>query len=213
MSKLEQWTERVGRWPAPMVLASALGIGMAWGALARVWMRLISTDPEFTVSGSVFIVGAFTVAAVAQAIALVARRWRAPLARLFGRVVGILGMVPLFTGAGAIMLPTVVGGGLAVGQREWPRAARVLATMVAMAPVLGVTVSLVNDLGPGPRLLAGFVVLVGLYGGIVAAVSVSLGRDPDAKPLPRSVRIATIAVGVGVLLFATVGIAGLRAVA
>ncbi|HSP27497.1 MAG TPA: hypothetical protein VLN74_03025, partial [Ilumatobacteraceae bacterium] len=35
--------------------------GAALGVVARWWMRLISDDPEFTWSGTIFIVLAFTV--------------------------------------------------------------------------------------------------------------------------------------------------------
>ena len=38
---------------------AALGfaLGAGWGVLARVWMRLITTDPEFSWAGTLMIVG------------------------------------------------------------------------------------------------------------------------------------------------------------
>ena len=33
--------------------------GLAWGVIPRLWMRFISTNPEFTWSGTLFIVIGF----------------------------------------------------------------------------------------------------------------------------------------------------------
>jgi hypothetical protein len=205
----QEWLDRFEGWPAPAVLGAGLGAGVAWGVLARGWMRVISTDPEFTASGSLFIVGAFAVAATAQALALVARRRRSPALRGAGRVVGLVGMFPLFIGAGATMLPTVVGGGLALGQRGWPRPVRALAVVVAAAPIVAVTVALVDDFGLGLRLVVGVVGIVVIYAGVDVAVTASLGRRVDAPPLPRALRVAALVASTAFLLVATVGVAGL----
>lgn len=202
--------DRAGTWPAPAVVAGALAAGVLWGMLARGWMRLISTEPEFTLSGSVFVVSAFGVAATCQALALVARRRRSAWLKGAGRVVGIVGMLPLFIGAGMTMMPTVVGGGLALGQRGWPRSLRLLAAALAVLPALAITSSLVADFGFGLRLLAGAAGLVILYVGVVAAVSANLGRAADAQPLPRAVRTVLVVTVPVLLLLATVGLAGLR---
>jgi hypothetical protein len=204
------WLDRLERRPAAALVGGALAAGVVWGALARGWMRVISTEPEFTSSGSLFIVGAFAVAATTQAVALVARRWRSAALRGAGRVVGLVGMLPLFVGAGVTMLPTVVGGGLAFGQRGWPRLVRALAVAVAVAPVVAITLALVDDLGFGPRLVAGVVGMVVIYAGVVIAVTASLGRAVDARPLPRTLRVAVLVAATVLLLLATVGIAGLR---
>lgn len=209
MVSAPQTLARLERWPAPAVLAGAVGAGMAWGVLARLWMRVISTDPEFTMSGSVFIVGAFTVAATCQAVAIVTRHRRS-VVRIAGRLIGLLGMLPLFIGAGATMLPTVVGGGLALGQRNWPRPLRVLAAVVGIVPAIAIAVSIADDLGFRWRLVVGVSGLVLLYGGIVVAVTASLGRTGDARPLPRVMRAAVVVVGTLLLLLATVGFAGLQ---
>ena len=42
-----------------MIVIVALLIGIALGALARIWMRLIAPDPEFTVAGTLGIVVGF----------------------------------------------------------------------------------------------------------------------------------------------------------
>ena len=42
--------------------------GFIFGVVARLWMRWISTEPEFTWSGSIFIVSGFVVFATSQSI-------------------------------------------------------------------------------------------------------------------------------------------------
>ena len=45
-------------WPkVGLLLVGGLVGGLLWGALARVWMRFISTDPEFTWDGTTEKVG------------------------------------------------------------------------------------------------------------------------------------------------------------
>jgi hypothetical protein len=173
-------------------------------------MRLISTEPEFSMSGSAFIAGAFGIAATSQAVALVALRRHTSVVRGAGRIVGLAGMLPLFLGGGAVMLPTVIGGGLAVGQRDWPGPLRAFAAVVALAPIVAVSASLVDDFGLSARLVAGIAGLLVVYGGVVSAVSASLGKAPDARPLPRVLLVAIMVFGVLVLLIATVGFAGIR---
>jgi hypothetical protein len=208
--RVQDWTDDLEQRRALVVVAAAFGLGIVWGGLARGWMRVISTDPYFTMSGSVFIAGEFSFSYTSPSVALVARRWRLPVLRTAGRLVGLLGMLPLFIGGGAVMLPTVVGGGLAVGQHGWPRPVRALAAAVALFPVAAVGASLIQDFGLGAQSVGGVVGLVVVYAGVVCAVTASLGRARDARPLPRPLRLATIVVAVAVLLFATVGLAGLR---
>ena len=54
------------------VLLTAAAYGTAWGVAARVWMRLVATDPVFTWTGSAFIVVPAALAAtMAGAVRLV----------------------------------------------------------------------------------------------------------------------------------------------
>src|SRR5918994_253213 len=62
------------RLPGPVVLLGGLLGGVVWGIDARVWMRFISTDPEFTWSGTLFIVIGFGVAGLGQAAGYLGRR-------------------------------------------------------------------------------------------------------------------------------------------
>ena len=55
-------------------LACGLFGGFALGAAARAWMRLISDTPEFTWSGTIFIVAGFTVFGLVQSTVAIGRR-------------------------------------------------------------------------------------------------------------------------------------------
>src|SRR4051794_21564735 len=109
-------------WP---ILVMGPLAGAVLGVVARAWMRLISDDPEFSWSGTIFIIGGFTLFGIGQSIATATRRrarrrWTLTIAR----VVGAITMMPLFVAAGSVMLPTVVGGGLAYTRRNWNRVVR-----------------------------------------------------------------------------------------
>src|SRR5687767_10113733 len=80
----------------PLVLAGGLVGGVVWGLNARLWMRFISTNTEFTWSGTLFIVIAFGIVGLAQSGAYLARRadlGRRPMTVL--RVVGVISLLPL----------------------------------------------------------------------------------------------------------------------
>jgi len=125
-------------------------LGFMWGVLIRVWMRYISTDPEFTWSGTGYIVGAATVVGTLLGLAAIRRRqagrgwWR-----LNGLAVLTLGM-----GAGGIMIPSVLLGAIAIGRNRWKPWLRGL--LLSMAVGLQVAVIASLHLPPG-RLLRGAV--------------------------------------------------------
>jgi hypothetical protein len=103
--------------------------GLLWGVAIRSWMRFISTDPEFTWSGTSFIVGAATLVGTSLGIAFaLSRRSRAGWWRLLGLTAILLG-----AGAGAIMVPGTVVGGLAFGHWNWPKAVRLVLGTLAIA--------------------------------------------------------------------------------
>ncbi|MET7281210.1 hypothetical protein ABZS29_23435 [Kribbella sp. NPDC005582] len=101
----------------PRAAAAGLALGLAWGAAARVWMRLISTDPEFSWSGTGFILGSTAVCGLAFGIlyglrgAGRSRWWR------------LLALVCLadVAGPGMVFLPALLLGGLLWLRRTWLR--------------------------------------------------------------------------------------------
>jgi hypothetical protein len=158
-------------------------------------MRLVTEEPEFSWTGTIFIVLAFTLAALGHAVAWAARqrgarrRWTTP-ARFVG---GVLTMA-LFGGAGAVMLPTVVGASLARWRGDWRRSARVVAALAATPVPLGLVVDLV-DAGVTAGRLLGLLLIVGTYSVVVTTTRWVVEPIADGWRLPRAVRIGLSVLG------------------
>jgi hypothetical protein len=106
---------------SPRILrASAVGfgLGLCWGVAARVWMRLISTEPEFSWSGTGMILGSTAIGGLALGFLYGARRagW-SPAWRLVS-----LWWLIVFAGPGIVFLPVFLLGGLLHGRRGWQKA-------------------------------------------------------------------------------------------
>ncbi len=178
---------------ARIVLVGTLGT-LALGIAARLWMRLIAPDPDFTWSGTIFIVAGFTIFGLAQSVAALARRrrWRRWPLR-FARSGGFVGMLPLFMAAGGLMMPAVVGGGLAAWRTDWHPAVRVVPALLAISDVVLVSRGIADDFGLSARTIAGIAAMVLVYGVIVwatratlaPAVGGSAGGEPGVGPANR----------------------------
>jgi hypothetical protein len=111
--------------PFPTVwasVASGAGFGLLWGVVARIWMRLISARPEFSIFGTAAILTIATLFGTCAGLAYVARRrgWRSwrhylprALAVTFFLPFGIAGGTPLMLtvllATLALTQPAVVG--------------------------------------------------------------------------------------------------------
>jgi hypothetical protein len=95
----------------------------------RAWMRFITSDPEFTWGGTLFIVGATTLAGAMTGIAY--SRWQRARGNWWRLLA--LSFLPLGAAAGAAMLPSFVLGGLAWGAKHWPLWVRILLGVGAAA--------------------------------------------------------------------------------
>ncbi|MDP3984901.1 MAG: hypothetical protein Q8Q52_07870 [Acidimicrobiia bacterium] len=136
-----------------------LALGLSWGLVIRLWMRFISTDPEFTWSDTGFILGAATVAGTLLGVAWM-RRYRAQ--GNWWRLNG-LSLLLLGAGAGAVMVPSVLLGAMAIGRRSWHWVVR--AGLILAAVALQVLV-FASDAGGdlGGRLVPALVWYAGLIG-------------------------------------------------
>lgn len=103
--------------PAPTIALSGLllgagrgaVLGLAWGLSARIWMRAISTVPEFSWTGTLMILGFATWLGLGSGLLAAARRGgRKP----WWALVGAPGLL-LFASPGMVMLPAFLFGGLA----------------------------------------------------------------------------------------------------
>jgi hypothetical protein len=103
---------------------AGLAAGATWGVVARVWMRLVSTDPEFSWAGTLSIVG--IAAAYGLLVGAAAERRRAG-----GRVWWLLLAVPgllLFASPGMVLLPGCLVAAIALSRRtRWGTAVAVAA--------------------------------------------------------------------------------------
>ena len=170
-------------------------------------MRLVSTDPEFTWSGTLFIVGVFAFAGLMQGVALAVRgrgwRW---WAQLPVRAVAAFSALLLGGGAGVVMLPSIVSGSLATARTDWPRALRIGLTAVAVVNTVAL-LWLFGDEPLGWRRPVGWLTMLPLYAVIIGGVSLNL-RPLVGGPVlrRRSTVVATVAVvGGGILALALSG--------
>lgn len=104
-------------------LARGVVVGLGWGVLARLFMRLVSTEPAFSWAGTLMIVALGVVfwglvSLVAAARSQGRSRW--------WRLAGLPSLI-LFVGQGIVFLPgaLLVAAGLAV-RTAWQRAALVV---------------------------------------------------------------------------------------
>ena len=155
---------------ASVFVAVAAVSGAGLGAVARVWMRWISVDPAFSWAGTLAIVAGFTVFAVAQATAAVVRNRSSRRASIAGvRVAAALMSGGLFGAAGAVMLPTVVFGSLAVWRTGMGRVGRWLCGLLAMPSVVFVALEVADDNGRSLETIAQLLVFAAIYAVIISA--------------------------------------------
>jgi hypothetical protein len=134
-------------------------------------MRFVSTDPEFTWSGTGFILGAATLAGLGLGTAYALRRKGH---RGWWRLLGIP-LILLGAGAGSIMLPGTIIGGLAFGQRNWPRVVRGLLATLAIGGTVAL-IGLTSEDGFGPIKTAIALVAFAIFHTIeMAAASIVFG--------------------------------------
>ena len=183
-------------------------IGATTGVIARGWMRLITDDAEFSWAGTIFIVVAFTIAGVGHGIAWAARattvrRRRSTVARVCGAVLTL----PLFAGAGALMLPTVAAGSIACWRRDWVWPVRTLLAVIAAAAPVVVVVD-VADHGVTARRLLGVLLFALTYASIIASMRSIVAPVDDGWRMPRLVRIALVLACVAGMLLIAVSVVG-----
>jgi len=178
-----------GHAPAVFVLMGGLVGGLAWGTVARFWMRFISTNVEFTWSGTLFIVFGFGIAGLAQSGALLGRRANLARPALTAlRVVAVIALLPLGVAAGASMFPTIILATLALTHHTWPRWLRGILAAVALLPAVATALSFFDDLSL-VRAIVGVIWFLGIYAGIIWAARSSLGPQLDGWRVPTAVRV------------------------
>lgn len=190
---------RSAAWALPAGLAS----GLAVGVVARVWMRLIAEDPEFSWAGTLFIVGAFGVFGTAQGAAWAGRRrgWRrgavTPL-----RAGALVLSLPIFTGAGSIMLPVVATAALASWRTDWHRAARVVLAVLSAPIAVFVITDIIREFGLAPATFVRVGLFLAIYAVVVVALRPTVEPQDDGWRFSRRAALITALVATGLALLA-----------
>lgn len=151
-------------------------MGLVLGLAARLWMRLLTTDrPEFSVQGSALVIGAFALVGLASGLvrAITPRR---RVGRMTVRVGAILLLVPMFVGAGGMLLPTVLFGSLAAHRHHWRPWVRGLCLLLALV----VPVVLIATAELTLRTALGVPMFVMTYAVVIAMVEPIAARTVEA---------------------------------
>lgn len=186
------WAAAVGR---------GMAVGVTLGITYRAWMRLISTEPEFTWSGTLFIVGSVTVVATLASVSeMTRRRWQRPVPRMLVRVIAGLSFILLASGPGLLTVPVWLPAGLAWGNPSWSRGARRVLWSVAGLTTAGVLITFASDFG-GLGIVRSVVALP-LFVAIMAVIA-KLFTWPTADTrrvasMPFAALVAVVVLGAGV---------------
>jgi len=160
-----------------LIIPVGLLAGLLSGVIARAWMRWISTDPEFSWSGTLGIVIGFTIFGAIQATVYVVRKKRLAI---LARGIGTIFSLQLFVAAGAIMFPTVLTLSLALWREAWIPWVRVSLAVIGTAIwVLIIKSEIIDNFGWS-------IVTIGrilLFGCIYAPIIWALGAT--VKPLKK----------------------------
>ncbi|WUJ73796.1 hypothetical protein OG809_11100 [Kribbella soli] len=154
----------------PRAALAGLGLGLGWGIAARIWMRLISTDPEFSWSGTGMILGATAVGGLVFGLLYGVRR--AGRSRWW-RLLAVVWLV-ILAGPGLPFLPAFLLGGLVWLRQTWARAVGVAAILASEAALWLVMRTEVEPIDPWI-----------LYGGfLVLSIGLSVGSAELQRPRP-----------------------------
>ena len=177
-----------------IILFAVFG-GLVLGVFARLWMRWISTDLDFTWSGTIFIIMSFTIFTTTQATVYVLRR-RIKTRRLTSviRGGGIFLTLPLFTGAGAVMFPTVALASIALWQKKIDRKVRIALIIISsIMPINGIK-DIGSDFGWNFPTLGRSLLFILIYSVVILllkpTITPHVGPDSESTCHVRSVRIS-----------------------
>ncbi len=140
--------------------------GALWGVAVRAWMRVVTEHPEFSWEGTLYIVGASALVGLMAGLSIMAttRGWRlGPVVR----VLAVASCILLGVGAGIMMVPTIVLGGVALGSPRLDDLTLRWRVVVALG-IVGLVA--LGGVGPGSPLLVAGVLAVGVVVVVVVLV-------------------------------------------
>lgn len=203
------WLTRIR--PSLIIPCGALG-GLALGVIARAWMRWISTEPEFSWAGSIFIVSGFTVFFTAHSTVLFAIRkvWSRSWLNVT-RVGAVIFSLGIFVAGGGFMLPTVITLSLATGRTDWRRPIRLVLLMLGLIIPGFIARDIGSDFGYGIATAGRIILFALIYFFVVAAARITAAPLADSWRMNRVLRIFLWLMfpAIGIVLFlGTVGLSG-----
>lgn len=173
-------------------------------------MRWISTEPEFSLAGTISIVSGFTVFFTAHATVLFGiRKVWSRLWLTVTRVVAIIFSLGIFVAAGGVMLPTVIALSLATGRTDWRRPIRLVLFILGLIIPGFIARDIGSDFGYGIATAGRIILFVLIYCFVVAAARITAAPLADSWRMNRVLRIFLwlLFPAIGIVLFlATVGL-------
>ena len=152
--------------------------GLTLGVIARLWMRWISTDPQFNWPGTIGIFVGFTLFFTAHSTVFFAvRRGWSKRATMIARLVALPFSLLLFSAQGAIMLPTVVTGSLAAWRKTWPKWIRVFLGAVSLVIPVTVVQGIVEDFGWSIATVGRILLFALIYGVVIAITQPTVAKS------------------------------------
>lgn len=198
------------------VILAALIRGLVLGVVARAWMRWISTDPEFSWSGSIFIVLAFMIFMVNHSIVrLLRQRFKGRRSVFIIRTGGVIFSLPIFTAAGGIMFPAVALASVATWNTALGKRTRGVLFLLALIIPIRISMDIISDFGWSFATIGRILLFISIYSLITIATKPTLSPfRNEASEVIKMSRGKKILLVVGILLVGgiffifTVGLSG-----
>lgn len=196
-----------------IILAAIFG-GFVLGIVARLWMRWISTDPEFSWSGTIFIIMAFTFFTTTQALVYVFRR-RVVTRRLTSVVRSVGIFFTLVNPAVAVMFATVALASLALWQEKMDKRGRISLLIISLIMPVRQIIEIGSDFGWNVPTLGRSLLFILIYTLVIFLLKPTFTPyvDVDSNRVPMSRDKGTLLVVLIVLFaflyhFITMGVSG-----
>lgn len=167
----------LGKYPRLLIPLGFLG-GILLGVIARLWMRWISTDPEFSWGGTLGIIIGFGIFGMVQAgVHVYVSKVHRKLPTNLLRTLGVIFSLQLFVAAGATMFPTVVTGALCAWRNEWAGWLRAClgAISIAFAAFI-VKVEILDKFGLDFVTVGRILLMIGIYALIIRALKSTVSK-------------------------------------
>ena len=155
-----------------LIIPAGLFSGLLGGVIARSWMRWISTNPEFSWSGTLGIMTVFTLfGAVQSTVYVVRRKPRRKWLLVLVRSLGVIFTLPLFGAAGSIMFPTVLTISLAQWRSKWKSWIRVPLSLIGLSAWgMAIYLEIIKNFGWSIATIGRILLMGIIYSGIIYAL-------------------------------------------